>query len=137
MAHRLLHSLVFSSVMVLEGLGCAVSHHGPDEDPPAPPPPPRHFDPPVDDGGLPGDAGGEDSGAPQLDAGEPADPADAGDPRLCEPGWPTTKASYCAVVDMDSEFERIVCCNSFGEEPCCTASEDGPEVTERLIREEP
>lgn len=122
-AHRLLHSVVISSVLALESVGCGISHD--------------RVDPPDDDGGprdrspdagrrrdagfrmvdagtpVEPDAGRADAGAPPGDAGPP--PPDAGDARACEPGWPTTKGFFCTTVSDD----LLLCCNSFGEDPCC------------------
>lgn len=99
MAHRLLHTLVFSSMFMLHGTlgGCARSNtrEEPDAD----------TEDMVDAGAPVATDAGEvmmadahvpaasDAGAP--DAGAP----DAGDPRFCEPGWPTTKGQWTAEVD--------------------------------------
>ncbi|MBZ0116381.1 MAG: hypothetical protein IT378_13070 [Sandaracinaceae bacterium] len=84
MAHRLLHTLVFSSMVMLQG--CSRSHGHEDTDASTP----------------------RDAGIDPIDATPiaPADaavpPADAGDPRLCEPGWPTTKGQW--TVDVDGQL---------------------------------
>jgi hypothetical protein len=55
----------------------------------------------------------------------PASNSDAGldEPRFCEEGWPTTKASYCQTVDMGTEFERVECCGGYGSRECCVRQE--------------
>jgi hypothetical protein len=145
MAHRLLHSLVISSVMALEGLGCAFSHTPePAREPPPDPlePPPMGFDDgavdagPLDTGtadtGRPGtgsaDTGAPDTGSPDTspaptDTGAP----DGSDPRFCEPGWPTTKASFCRTIEEEDMPPRVECCSTvfFTDgggrgEACCT-----------------
>ena len=137
MAHRLLHSLVFSSVIALEAAGCNTSHM-------LVPPDPRDGGPPDDDddagpdhdastwipladaGPPPTDAGPptrDDAGPPVVDAGLDAGFDDAGPPhdlRTCEPGWPTTKAMVC---EPDGAG-RVICCRLPSLEPdggmdCC------------------
>lgn len=141
MAHRLLHSLVISSLFALEGSGCTSSH----DRPPLPPPPPDGDDAgtwwldagaprPRDagvrrsdagrspsDAGAPADAGPPDAAAPS-DAGAPSDggfAADGGEMPMCEPGWPTTKGFFCTEL----ENGEIVCCDSLllpdGGGRCC------------------
>ncbi|MEM9188796.1 MAG: hypothetical protein AAGF12_06450 [Myxococcota bacterium] len=107
MAHRLFHSLVFSSVMALEG--CALSHS--DSGSPPDPlflPPDAQVDGSVDDAAQ--DATTQDRSVDALVDAVP----DARDPRLCEPGWPTTKATVCAPIEPEAQFE---CCSSRDE--CC------------------
>lgn len=128
MAHRFLHTLVFSSVLALEG--CSTSHSSPLEMPDGGMPDAPNLDagtrdagPPPFDGGRPSvDAGPPpfDGGSPNVDAGSPDAGQDAGppmDPRLCEPGWQTTKASTCQPIDMDDPDSPLICYSSFICEP--------------------
>ena len=150
MAHRLLHSLVFSSVVLLEGLGCSISHGAPPPLPDAgpggdggPPPPDDAHTPPLDagwfdDAGALRDAGaildahfaadaGWDGGS---DAGPLADgdagprERDAGPRSSCEEGWPPTKGFWCVMED-----EQMLCCRSSQEatdDTCCVVSGSEP-----------
>ena len=120
MAHRLFHTLVLSSSLLLDGamvVGCDAASHQRTEVPPA-------------DGGhdamvvVEADAGGP----PMPDAGMP----DAGPLLpLCEPGWPTTKGQIC---EVDTEGVgvccRIVLTDDAGEplpSDCCIAQpEESP-----------
>lgn len=97
MSHRLLHSLVFSSIVVLEGAGCTESH--------APP------------------TAASDASAEPADASVLSPDAWMPDVRLCEAGWPTTKAMTCVEVEAMDLFR---CCPT-GHDPetdpdaCCYA----------------
>ncbi|MFT5355445.1 MAG: hypothetical protein ACI9KE_002664 [Polyangiales bacterium] len=125
MAHRFLHTLVFSSAIALEG--CSTSHSSPPDLPDGAMPDALSLDagsaldtgPPPFDGGRPSiDGGNVDTGS-QRDAGNDAG-RDAGptmDPRLCEPGWQTTKASTCQPIDMDDPESPLICYSSFICEP--------------------
>ena len=105
MKHRLLHTLVFSSGLLLDG--CATTHGSMPDAGPAQPDAPV----PTPDAMATPDA----PSAP--DAFEPPDafvPPDAfspdaaviiTDPRACEPGWPTTKA----VFDVERDGVRYGC----------------------------
>lgn len=102
MAGRLLHSLVFSSVLALESAGCTVAHA-----------------PLTDAGGGDPPDGGSDAGTDAgFDAGSDAG-FDAGDVRFCEPGWPTTKAMIC----VDQPDGTTECCSTLlpdgSPEACC------------------
>lgn len=124
--------------MALEG--CSTSHHSPPDMPDSALPDAPGFDagspdagPPPFDGGRPSvDAGPPpfDGGSPNIDAGNDAG-TDAGpvtDPRLCEPGWPTTKATRCEPVDPEDAESARICYNPwFCEE---VENEDGELVQE-------
>ena len=133
MAHRFLHTLVFSSVLALEG--CSTSHSSLLEMPDGgmPDVPNRDAEPPAFDGGPPSvDAGPPpfDGGSPNVDAGTPDAGHDSGPPidlRFCEPGWQTTKASYCRPLDMDDPASLLVCYSSFICEP---VENDGGDLIE-------
>lgn len=137
MAHRFLHTLVFSSVLALEG--CSTSHSAEDDLPDATPDAfpdagPRLIDvgPPTVDAGPPP----FDGGATNMDAGHDAG-HDAGrptDPRLCEPGWQTTKASTCQPIDMDDPNSPLICYSSFICEPVMN---DAGELVEECREWEP
>jgi hypothetical protein len=142
MASRLLHSLVFSSLMALEGLGCSASHADRGS-------PPRDDDwigtgPPVDtragaaarhvieavaSDARPDSApdAGPEAG-PDAESGADADIGwDAGDVRLCEPGWPTTKAVICMPIEPGvSECCRSLWTEDGGESRsnCCIGIEE-------------
>ncbi len=138
MAHRLLHTLVVSSALSPLGLGCAFSHREPilEREPE-----PLDLPGVTDEAATVVDAGPEESGASPEDVGvsaedagaraPDAEAADAGpdpmDLRFCEPGWPTTKASYCYTLDESEMPPRVVCCNSWGGEDggrsCCLGEE--------------
>ena len=131
MSHRLLHSLVFSSVLALDATGCTTSHGlpamppSPDAeglsidggvlptttDASVPPVPTDAFVPPVPtDAFIP---------APSPDASIPPDAFVPGDDRFCEEGWPTTKATSCIEVE-GMPFLR--CCSNTSPEvvgTCC------------------
>ena len=127
--HRLLHSLVFSSVMALDATGCTTSHE-PQDMPPRP-----DADGLTSDGGLPPVL--SDGGVPPVltdafvppepsrDASVPPDAFMPTDDRFCEEGWPTTKATSCTEVEGMS-FLR--CCNLIrpdGGEDCCLLEQPG------------
>lgn len=133
--HRLFHTLVFSSVMALEG--CALSHatDGPPFMPPAAPDAQADVQPDAgtdtaewpdtsvapDDAGFDAEADAEaDAVADALPDASPdadAEPADAAmDARLCEAGWPPTKATFCVPVDAGP---AMLCCRTVGDEECC------------------
>jgi hypothetical protein len=123
--------------MALDGLGCSLSHTSDMErvEPDGLVPPslrgPRVGrvaapDGSTDGGGPTADAGdggdggnGGDGGDGAFDAGA----SDAEDPRFCESGWPTTKASFCVTLEERDDFLRVECCSSFVEDPsddaCC------------------
>lgn len=148
MQHRLLHSLVVSSVFLLD-VGCGSSHVvGDDDGGPAPdgggvdaarevrdaaPTAPDAQDAVDaaaiddaavnDDATLVADAAEAIDAAPEVDAApEPIDvgldPDAAMDPRLCESGWPTTKGYICTPT---TDPLRSVCCRFEDTEPCCLA----------------
>lgn len=142
MSHRLLRSLVLSSVVLLESAGCTLSHRS------SPPPDPDTGPggdggpPPPEDGGAPGRDGGwlDDAGRVRdaaavrdawLDAEGPTDAGglgfDAGDVRLCEDGWPPTKGFWCVMQD-----DAVLCCRSvfladggMVDEACCLGAVEG------------
>ncbi|MFK8002569.1 MAG: hypothetical protein AB8H86_23465 [Polyangiales bacterium] len=140
MAHRFLHTLVFSSVLALEG--CSTSHSSqgdlPDGGMPDAPNPDAFFDAgprPFDTGPARVDAGPPpfDGGSTNVDSGAP----DAGrptDPRLCEPGWQTTKASTCQPIDMNDPDSPLICYSSFICEPVMN---DAGELVEECREWEP
>ena len=105
MRHRLLHTLVFSSGLLLDG--CATTHGSiPDAGPALP-------DAPVltPDGMATADAPIAPDAFEAPDAFVPPDAfsPDAAvvitDPRACEPGWPTTKA----VFEVERDGVRYGC----------------------------
>lgn len=133
MAHRLLRSIVFSGVVLLEGSGCSLSHGRAPLAPGEPPDggasgdggPPEIIPPPRRDAGWLDDAGQlrdaaaiRDAWVASDDAGSDAavERADAGDPRMCEEGWPPTKAYFC-VLEGDAQL----CCRGTESDPqdCC------------------
>lgn len=99
MAHRLLHTLVFSSMFMLHGIGCAKSTTRDEPDAGAEDMVDAHMAHMVD-AGAPVVM---DAGDVRVDAFVPAAPdagaPDASDPRFCEPGWPTTKGQWMAEID--------------------------------------
>jgi hypothetical protein len=139
MAHRLLRSIVFSSVVLLEGSGCSLSH-GRDSAPPLDPPdggasgdggPPEIARPPRLDAGWLDDAGQlrdaeaiRDAWLAPEDAGRDSglELGDGGDLRMCEEGWPPTKAYWC-VLEGDSRL----CCRGPEEDrsDCCVQPIEG------------
>lgn len=125
MAHRLLHTLVFSSMFMLHGTlgGCAKSstREEPDAD----------TEDMVDAGApLVTDAGGLVTADAFVPAASDAGAPDAADPRFCEPGWPTTKGQWTAEVDGE-----LWGCEGHGGGPadasaidlsdCCRIREEG------------
>lgn len=143
MAHRFLHTLVFSSALALEG--CSTSHSSRDDLPDAPNldaffPDASRSDagpPLIDAGPPPFDGGSTNLDAAAPDAGHDAGAHDAGrptDPRLCEPGWQTTKASTCQPIDMDDPNSPLICYSSFICEPVMN---DAGELVEECREWEP
>lgn len=108
MAHRLLHTLVFSSTLLLDGCGSAASS-----------------DTDADDGTAAAETGGGE--ARNDTTPEPAVEGSAsGALAYCEPGWPTTKGSSCS-VDASGV---TVCCSSYvpatGNVACCVQPQSPP-----------
>ncbi len=114
MRHRLFHTLVFSSGLLLDG--CATTHGaGPDAGEAADVP-------------LAPDAASPPDAFVAPDAFSPDAAVEITDPRACEPGWPTTKAVF--VVERDGLRYGCRTPEVPPEEPdlslCCVITELAP-----------
>ncbi|MCB9593066.1 MAG: hypothetical protein H6719_10065 [Sandaracinaceae bacterium] len=111
--HQLLHTLVFSSVLALDGCagGAGLT------------PTPQTTSAPseVTVAALPSGSGSS-SGSGAAVAEDPEVQVASGDPRYCERGWPTTKAGtrppayHCTTVTLEDGTEREECSDEVG--PC-------------------
>lgn len=129
--HRFFHTLVLSSVSIMDG--CALSHGnaplgdaGPSPDAPSEDAPQRADARPSFDAGpvldvaepdtmAAADAGVSDAGV--MDTGPDVFAVDAGtEHRFCAPGWPPTKGiRVCQVIDEDG-VAVLRCAYTFGED---------------------
>ncbi len=81
---------------------------------------------PAADSGTAADSATATDSATAADAATDTGP-DPADLRLCEAGWPTTKASYCYTLDETEMPPTVICCGSVftgdGGERCCLQEE--------------
>jgi hypothetical protein len=119
MTHRLLHTLVVSSTLLLDACGSAST---------ASTASPSTASSTSSSSPSPSESGGGEAASASNEETAPAVAAEgsaSGALALCEPGWPTTKGASCS-VDASG---ITVCCSSFvppAGAHCCAQPQEAP-----------